>query len=200
MKIKAVSMTIWALVLSILVAASASAGHHEGDKGKDSKEAKAMDIVDTAASAGTFNTLLAAAKAAGLVDALKGDGPLTVFAPTDEAFAALPEGTVERLLLPENKDKLAEILLYHVVSGKVVAEQAVKLESAPTLAGQELSLMVKDGTLMIDNASVVAADVMASNGVIHVINAVLIPSADAPKTATKAAHGSSDAGCHCGSH
>ncbi|MCB1187581.1 fasciclin domain-containing protein [bacterium] len=199
MKIKAVSMTIWALVLSILVAGSAAADHHMGDKAKDSKEAKAMDIVDTAASAGTFNTLLAAAKAAGLVDALKGEGPLTVFAPTDEAFAALPEGTVESLLLPENKDKLAEILLYHVVSGKVVAEQAVKLESAPTLAGQDLTLMVKDGTLMIDNASVVAADVMASNGVIHVIDAVLIPSADAPKTATKGVSGS-QGGSTCGSH
>lgn len=199
MKIKAVSMMLWALMLSILVAGSAAADHHMGHGSSDSKDSKSMDIVDTAAKAGTFNTLLAAAKAAGLVDALKGDGPLTVFAPTDEAFAALPEGTVESLLKPENKEQLKQVLLYHVVSGKVMAEQAVKLESAPTLAGVDLTLMVKDGTLMIDNASVVAADVMASNGVIHVIDAVLIPAADGGKTATKAASGSRSGGS-CSGH
>ena len=195
---KAISVLLGSILLGILVAGSAIAGHHEKGEKKAAMD-KAPDIVDTAAEAGTFNTLLAAAKAAGLVDALKGDGPLTVFAPTDEAFAALPEGTVESLLLPENKDQLTEILLYHVVSGKVLAETAVTLDSAETLAGKNLTLMVDEDTLMIDNASVVAADVMASNGVIHVINAVLIPSADAPRTATKGASASKSSG-GCGSH
>ncbi len=195
----AITAMAGALLLAVFMAGSAMADHHMEKSGKNDKAVKQMDIVDTAASVGTFETLLAAAKAAGLVEALKGDGPLTVFAPTDEAFAALPEGTVESLLKPENKDQLVEILLYHVVSGKVVAEQAVKLDSAPTLSGYDLTLMVKDGTLMIDNSSVVAADVMASNGVIHVINAVLIPSPDAQKTATKAAAGSKSSG-GCGSY
>ena len=195
---KAISMLLGALLLSVLVAGGVFAGESREMKGEEKSEA--MDIVDTAASAGNFNTLLAAAKAAGLVDALKGDGPLTVFAPTDDAFAALPEGTVENLLKPENKDQLAEILLYHVVSGEVLAETAVTLDSAPTLSGYELSLMVEDGTLMIDNASVVAADVMASNGVIHVIDAVLIPSGDKPATATKGVAGSKASSGSCSGH
>lgn len=190
----AINAMFGALLLTVLMAGSALADHHTEKSGKDEKQVKQLDIVDTAASAGTFKTLLAAATAAGLVDALKGEGPLTVFAPTDEAFAALPKGTVENLLKPENKDQLVQILLYHVVSGKVMAAQAVKLDSADTLAGQSLTLEVVDGTLMINDASVVAADVMASNGVIHVINAVLIPSADDKKTATKAASGSKSAG------
>ena len=136
------------------------------------------DIVEVAAAAGTFNTLLAAATAADLVDALKSDGPLTVFAPTDEAFAKLPAGTVETLLKPENKEKLQAVLLYHVVEGKVTAEEVVKLTSAKTLEGDSVDITVKMGKVYVDNAQVIAADVEASNGVIHVIDAVLLPSMD----------------------
>ena len=134
-----------------------------------------QDIVDTAARAGTFNTLSTALQAAGLADTLKGKGPFTVFAPTDEAFSKLPAGTVESLLRPENKDKLKAILLYHVVSGDVTAAQVVKLSSAKTANGQDVKIMVDDGTVMVNDAKVVQADVMASNGVIHVIDTVLIP-------------------------
>ncbi len=138
----------------------------------------AGDIVDVAATAGTFNTLIAAAKAADLVDALKGEGPLTVFAPTDEAFAKLPAGTVETLLKPENKDKLQAVLLYHVVQGKVTSDQVVDLTSAKTLQGDTIDISVKMGKVYIDDAQVIAADVEASNGVVHVIDAVLLPSMD----------------------
>ncbi len=134
------------------------------------------DIVDTAVAAGSFTTLVAAVKAAGLVETLKGDGPFTVFAPTDEAFAKLPEGTVETLLKPENKDKLIAILTYHVVAGKVLAADVVKLESAETVQGQSVKIMTHDGSVMINDATVVAADIMTSNGVIHVIDTVILPS------------------------
>jgi uncharacterized surface protein with fasciclin (FAS1) repeats len=146
----------------------------------DSYETKIIenDIVEVATAAGTFNTLLAAATAADLVDALKSDGPLTVFAPTDEAFAKLPAGTVETLLKPENKEKLQAVLLYHVVEGKVTAEQVVELTSAKTLEGDSVDITVKMGKVYIDNAQVIAADVEASNGVIHVIDAVILPSMD----------------------
>jgi uncharacterized surface protein with fasciclin (FAS1) repeats len=133
------------------------------------------DIVDTAVAAGSFKTLATALQAAGLVDTLKGKGPFTVFAPTDEAFSKLPAGTVESLLKPENKEKLKAILLYHVVSGDVTAAQVVKLSSAKTINGQDLKLAVKDGTVMVNDATVVKADVLASNGVIHVIDTVLLP-------------------------
>ena len=133
------------------------------------------DIVEIAASAGSFNTLVAAVKAAGLVDTLKGKGPLTVFAPTDEAFAKLPAGTVEELLKPENKDKLTAVLTYHVVPGRVTAGEVVALSSAPTVNGRELSIKAKDGKVMVDNARVVQTDIMATNGVIHVIDSVIIP-------------------------
>ena len=133
------------------------------------------DIVDTAVSAGSFKTLVAAVQAAGLVSTLKGEGPLTVFAPTDEAFAKLPEGTVENLLKPENRDKLTAILTYHVVPGKVTADQVVGLSSAKTANGQSLSINASDGKVMVDNANVIKTDIMASNGVIHVIDAVVIP-------------------------
>jgi uncharacterized surface protein with fasciclin (FAS1) repeats len=133
------------------------------------------DIVDTAVAAGSFKTLATALQAAGLADTLKGKGPFTVFAPTDEAFSKLPAGTVESLLKPENKDKLKAILLYHVVSGDVTAAQVVKLSSAKTINGQDLNLAVKDGTVMVNDATVVKADVLASNGVIHVIDTVLLP-------------------------
>jgi uncharacterized surface protein with fasciclin (FAS1) repeats len=134
-----------------------------------------MDIVDTAVAAGSFKTLATALQAAGLVETLKGKGPFTVFAPTDEAFGKLPAGTVESLLKPENKEKLKAILLYHVVSGDVTAAQVVKLSSAKTVNGQDLKLKVNDGTVLINDAKVVKADVLASNGVIHVIDTVLLP-------------------------
>jgi uncharacterized surface protein with fasciclin (FAS1) repeats len=134
-----------------------------------------QDIVQTAVAAGTFNTLATALQAAGLVDTLKGKGPFTVFAPTDEAFSKLPAGTVETLLKPENKDKLRAILLYHVVPGDVTAAQVVKLSSAKTANGQDLKIMVNGGTVMVNDATVVKADVLASNGVIHVIDTVLLP-------------------------
>ena len=132
------------------------------------------DIVDTAAEAGSFNTLVAAIKAAGLVDALKGDGPFTVFAPSDEAFAKLPAGTIESLLKPENKDKLTAILTYHVVSGKILSSD-VKPGQVVTLQGDTLSVSSKSGALMVDQATIVATDVTATNGVIHVIDEVIMP-------------------------
>jgi len=133
------------------------------------------DIVETAAEAGSFSTLLAAAKAAGLVDALKGEGPLTVFAPTDEAFAKLGPDTIAMLLKPENKQKLADVLKYHVVAGRVFADQAIKAGSAATLQGGKVTITSKMDTVMIDNAKVVSADLQTSNGVIHVIDTVIMP-------------------------
>ena len=133
------------------------------------------NIVTVAATAGDFNTLVAAIKAAGLVETLQGDGPFTVFAPTDEAFAKLPAGTVDSLLLPENKAQLAAILTYHVVPGRVLAADVVKLSSADTVEGQPLSISVDDTGVHVNDANVTATDVMASNGVIHVIDSVLIP-------------------------
>lgn len=141
-------------------------------------DAKKKDIVDVAAGNDQFSTLVAAVKAAGLVDALKGDGPLTVFAPTNDAFAKLPAGTVESLLEPGNKDQLVKILTYHVVAGKVTAEQVVELDSAETLQGSEVSIAVEDGTVKVNDSKVVKTDIMAKNGVIHVIDTVLMPSAE----------------------
>jgi uncharacterized surface protein with fasciclin (FAS1) repeats len=135
---------------------------------------KKMDIVDTAVNAGSFKTLAAALKAAGLVDTLKGKGPFTVFAPTDEAFAKLPAGTVQTLLKPENKDKLVAILTYHVVAGKVKAADVVKLKSAETVLGQTVAIDATDG-VKVNNAKVVKADIDCGNGVIHVIDTVLLP-------------------------
>jgi len=139
-----------------------------------SSTASAADIVETAA-AGNFNTLVAAVKAAGLVDTLKGPGPFTVFAPTDEAFAQLPPGTLESLLKPENKAKLQSILTYHVVSGKVMAQDVVKLHSAKTVEGQDITIKTMNGHVMVDSASVTKTDIVTSNGVIHVIDSVLLP-------------------------
>jgi len=133
------------------------------------------DIVEVAASAGSFKTLVAAVQAAGLVDALKAKGPLTVFAPTDEAFKKLPAGTVENLLKPENKDKLIAILTYHVVPGRVTASEVVNLNSAKTINGRSLKISAREGNVMVDNAHVTATDIMASNGVIHVIDSVVLP-------------------------
>lgn len=135
-----------------------------------------MDIVDTAVSAGNFNTLVAAVQAAGLVETLKSRGPFTVFAPTDAAFAKLPPGTVEELLRPENREKLQAILTYHVVAGQVYAKDAMKLSSAKTVNGQSFDISAPYGRpMMVDNAKVVQADIVASNGVIHVIDTVIIP-------------------------
>ncbi len=160
---------LFALALFGLVALGATtpagAAHH-GEK---------KDIVDVAVGAGDFNTLAAALQAAGLVDTLKGDGPFTVFAPTDAAFAKLPAGTVETLLKPENKDQLVSILTYHVVPGKVTSDQVVTLDSAGTVNGQNVTISVKDGGVMVDNAHVAKVDIMASNGVIHVIDEVILP-------------------------
>lgn len=136
---------------------------------------KQSDIVDTAVAAGTFNTLAAALEAGDLVGTLKADGPYTVFAPTDEAFAKLPAGTVEMLLLPENKDKLVAILTYHVVPGKVSAAEVVTMQSAPTANGSDLAIRVIDETVFINDSRVVATDIKASNGVIHVVDSVILP-------------------------
>ena len=137
--------------------------------------ASAADIVETAVAAGNFKTLVAALKAADLVDTLKGPGPFTVFAPTDEAFAKLPAGTVEMLLKPENKAKLQSILTYHVVAGKVMSQDVVKLDSAKTVEGQTVTIKAVDGGVMVNDAHVIKADIEASNGVIHVIDAVMLP-------------------------
>ena len=137
--------------------------------------AQSKDIVDTAVAAGTFNTLAKALQAAGLVDTLKGKGPFTVFAPTDAAFAKLPAGTLESLLKPENKQKLQRVLTYHVVPGKVMAADVVKLNQAKAVSGDTIAVAAKGGSVTVDAARVTQADVPASNGVIHVIDAVILP-------------------------
>lgn len=170
---------LFALIV-ITLAASAPAFAHcgacgSGEAHDHAAKAASADIVGVASSAGTFNTLLAAAKAAGLVATLQSDGPFTVFAPTDEAFAKLPAGTIDNLLA--NPDQLKQVLLYHVVSGKVTASEVAGLSSATTAQGSDIAIAVKGDTVMINNAKVVKADVMASNGVIHVIDTVIVPSA-----------------------
>jgi uncharacterized surface protein with fasciclin (FAS1) repeats len=160
------------LTLAALVAGAALVAFNPVMAGSYGKK---QDIVDTAVAAGDFTTLAAALQAAGLVDTLKGDGPFTVFAPTDEAFAKLPAGTVENLLKPENKDQLIAVLTYHVVPGKVTAEQVVNLSTATTVQGSDIDIKVMDGTVHIDNATVATADIMTSNGVIHVIDEVILP-------------------------
>lgn len=147
------------------------ADHHNKPK---AAEAAKQDIVDIAAGAEDFSTLVAAVKAAGLVDTLKGEGPFTVFAPTNAAFAALPEGTVEELLKPENKEKLVAVLTYHVVAGKVLAADVSAGEVA-TVQGSKATIKIDDGKVTIDGANIVKTDIVASNGVIHVIDAVILP-------------------------
>jgi uncharacterized surface protein with fasciclin (FAS1) repeats len=137
--------------------------------------AQSQDIVDIAAGNDDFSTLVAAVKAAGLVETLKSDGPFTVFAPTNEAFAKLPAGTVESLLRPENRDKLIAILTYHVVPGKVMASDVAGLRSAKTVQGEDLEIKIDGGAPMIDNARIIGTDIEASNGVIHVIDSVVLP-------------------------
>jgi len=156
-----------AAAFTIAVAGIADTSHAGGKK--------AMDIVGTAQGAGQFETLVAAVGAAGLADTLKSPGPFTVFAPTDDAFAALPEGTVEVLLKPENKDKLIAILTYHVVPGRMMASDVVGADKLKTVQGGALDVSVSGDDVMIGKAKVVATDVAASNGVIHVIDTVLLP-------------------------
>jgi len=145
------------------------------------------DIVATAVEAGSFKTLVAAVQAAGLVETLQGKGPFTVFAPTDDAFAKLPAGTVETLLKPENKSQLVSVLTYHVVPGRVTSDQVVKLNAAATVNGQRVDIKMSDGKVMIDQATVSTVDVKCTNGVIHVIDRVILPSSDTiPATADKA--------------
>ena len=150
-----------AIVMTMIVAVSA--------------QAQGKDIVDTAVGAGQFKTLAAALNAAGLVETLKGRGPFTVFAPTDEAFAKLPKGTVEELLKPENKAKLTAILTYHVVPGKVMAADVLKVKDAKTVQGGAIKVNASGGKVMVDGANVVKTDIGASNGVIHVVDTVLMP-------------------------
>ena len=163
--------SLLAVVLSLgMVAPTAYANQHKpGEKGMP------KDIVDTAVHAGGFSTLVAAVKAAGLVETLKGEGPFTVFAPTDSAFAALPEGTLTSLLKPDNKEKLQSILTYHVVAGKVLAKDVVSLSHAKTVQGGKLAIHTTDSGVTVNGAKVVKTDILCSNGVIHVIDAVVLP-------------------------
>jgi uncharacterized surface protein with fasciclin (FAS1) repeats len=165
------------LLVAIMIAALpviVNAGGY-GKTHTSEKPMMKMDIVDTAISAGKFNTLVQAVQAADLVDTLKGPGPFTVFAPTDEAFAKLPAGTLADLLKPENKAKLQSILTYHVVAGNVMANDAVKLTSAKTVNGESFSIRSGSNGLMVDEATVIKADIKASNGNIHVIDRVILP-------------------------
>ena len=154
-----------------LVAASPAVGQEAYDMANEAKP----DIVETAVAAGSFNTLAAALEAAGLVETLKGDGPFTVFAPTDDAFAKLPEGTVETLLKPENKDQLTAVLTYHVVPGKLMASDVLSTDETTTVEGSPVSFSVTDDGAMIENANIVQTDIETSNGVIHVIDTVILP-------------------------
>lgn len=158
-----------ALIVGIAFSTIAMAGHHS------MKKEQALDIVDVAVSAGQFTTLAAALDAADLISTLKGEGPFTVFAPTDAAFEKLPAGTVDMLLKPENKDQLIAVLTYHVVPGRVMAADVVKLSGATTVNGADVAIAVVDGDVRIDNATVVKTDIGASNGVIHVIDTVILP-------------------------
>jgi uncharacterized surface protein with fasciclin (FAS1) repeats len=143
--------------------------------GSSTARAADKDLVDTAVAAGQFETLAAAIGAAGLVETLKGEGPFTVFAPTDAAFAKLPAGTIETLLRPENKDRLTAILTYHVVPGRVMAADVVNLDEAETVNGKMVDISVDGGAVMLNDATVTATDIAASNGVIHVIDTVILP-------------------------
>ena len=178
-------------MIMLAVATLATASTVYADRGTCGSQAKATahknDIVDTAVSAGQFNTLVAAVKAAGLAEVLKGDGPFTVFAPTDEAFAKLPKGTLESLLRPENKAKLAAILTYHVTPGKLEAKSVTKATGAATVNGQWLSFLTAKGKVTVDDANVTKTDINCSNGVIHVIDRVVMPeSRNIVQVATKA--------------
>jgi uncharacterized surface protein with fasciclin (FAS1) repeats len=166
--------TRFAAALAVFAATIAAFGF-SADQQRQPAQQQQKDIVDTAVAAGQFKTLAAALKAGGLVETLKGEGPFTVFAPTDEAFAKLPDGTIDELLKPENKDKLVAILTYHVVPASATSSDVANMKSAKTVNGKEVRLQARDGKVMVNNANVIKADIMASNGVIHVIDTVLIP-------------------------
>ena len=177
-----------AIFLSIGLLAAAPQAHcgscgteknHDHTTTKAVKQTDASSIIETAEAAGSFKTLLAAVEAAGLGGALSGDGPFTVFAPTDEAFAALPKGTIEALL--KDKEQLTSILTYHVLDGAVKSGEVVNIEAAETLNGQSVAIKVSKGKVMIDNANVTTTDIICSNGVIHVIDAVMLPKEEKPK-------------------
>ena len=170
---KKIKIILAALIIALVPGLVIAGSHAKTDKA--AKSMMQMDIVDTAISAGQFNTLVQAVQAADLVDTLKGPGPFTVFAPTDEAFAKLPAGTLTDLLKPENKSKLQSILTYHVVAGNVMSTDAVKLTSAKTVNGDSFSIRTDSNGLMVDEATVISADIKASNGVIHVIDRVILP-------------------------
>ena len=177
-RIAFIRLPVLAAALAVVAstpAAFAAPGGGSAGKGSSAHAHARADIVDTAVSAGQFKTLAAALKAAGLVDTLKGRGPFTVFAPTDAAFAALPAGTVESLLKPENRAKLVAILTYHVVPGRVTAAQVSGMDSATTVQGGKVAIRSSGGAVTVNGARVVGADVAASNGLIHVIDTVLIP-------------------------
>jgi uncharacterized surface protein with fasciclin (FAS1) repeats len=166
-KIFSQKLIISAFMFSLIFTSLSLAGDHH--KNKSSKK----DIVTTAVEAGNFNTLATALTEAGLIEALQGDGPFTVFAPSDDAFAKLPEGTIESLL--KDKEALTKVLLYHVVSGEVTSKEVVKLKKAETLEGEYITIKTTDDGVMINNSNIIGADIMASNGVIHVIDTVLLP-------------------------
>ena len=159
------------IALTALVALSSPAAAQYMNERSESEP----DIVETAISAGSFETLVAAVKAAGLVETLQGEGPFTVFAPTDEAFAKLPAGTVENLLKPENKDKLTAILTYHVVPGDLMAKDVLSMKYLETAQGEKIKVSMKDGKAYVDGAEILKTDIKTSNGVIHVIDAVILP-------------------------
>ena len=156
-------------------ASDARSTSHPRSDPMSSESSNEMDIIDTAINAGSFNTLVAAVQAAGLEATLRGNGPFTVFAPTDEAFAKLPAGTVEDLLKPENKDRLVSILTYHVVPGRVMAADVIGLTSAATVQGSLLMIDAANGAVKIDNATVIQTDIATTNGVIHAIDTVVLP-------------------------
>ena len=163
------------VIVAALVCAALVAGFLARPQVVSADEPAKKDIVDTAVAAGSFKTLAAALKAGGLIDTLKGAGPFTVFAPTDEAFAKLPAGTVQDLLKPQNKEKLVAILTYHVVPAKAMAKDVAGMSSAKTVNGKELKLKIDGNKVMVNEATVIKADIETSNGVIHVIDAVLLP-------------------------
>ena len=180
-------LSVFAAALLLASVAIVSVGGKASTKSVNEPAAQTGDIVETAVAVGSFKTLAKALEAAGLVDALKGEGPFTVFAPTDEAFAKLPAATIETLLKPENKEKLKAILLYHVVPGKVAAADVVKLngKEPKTLEGGKVKISTKHG-VMVDNAMVIKTDVLATNGIIHVIDTVLMPKMSASDRMSKA--------------
>lgn len=164
---------ITAGLLSLSASMLATAGHHETNSGEKDHHAMKKDIVSTAVATGNFGTLVTAIKAAGLVETLQGEGPFTVFAPTDQAFAKIPADQLNALL--KDKETLTKILTYHVVAGKVMSGDVVKLDSAKTVQGQSVSIAVKDGSVYIDGAKVEVVDIETSNGVIHIIDSVIMP-------------------------